>query len=642
MMGLGGFHRVGYPDILNKIEEDYRLLLFLIYPTSSGCFTLPASRRRHGIGDSGASVSSKLWLNRNLASLLAPGKVTLGSFGSNILSSAWGSSLPQSPETLKAFTTQRFCRRYLAMGGDAIECFSDGNTTTEPISQRTYQVVLAATPDMGIGKDGKLPWRLPGDLKFFKEITATTSDPSKKNAVMMGRKTWESIPPQFRPLPGRLNVVLTRSASSDVAAAENVISCGSMLSALKLLAEPPYSLSVEKVFLIGGGQILREALNAVECDAIHITEIKTSVECDTFIPPIDMSVYQPWYSSSPVEENGIQYCFATYVRLRTSTSGPVNSGHELSCNGSTSRSKRFKLSDFTYLPKFIFEKHEEFQYLRLVQDIISNGNSKDDRTGTGTLSKFGCQMRFNLRKSFPVLTTKRVFWRGVVEELLWFISGSTNAKILQEKGIHIWDGNASREFLDSIGLTDREEGDLGPIYGFQWRHFGARYTNMHADYTGQGFDQLLDVIDKIKNKPDDRRIILSAWNPSDLKLMALPPCHMFAQFYVAKGELSCQMYQRSADMGLGVPFNIASYALLTCMIAHVCGLIPGEFVHVIGDAHVYKTHISPLQEQLKKLPRPFPILKINPEKKDMDSFVATDFELRNYEPHQKLEMKMAV
>ncbi|KAL0369091.1 UNVERIFIED_CONTAM: Bifunctional dihydrofolate reductase-thymidylate synthase 1 [Sesamum calycinum] len=548
-------------------------------------------------------------------------KVTLGSFTSNILSSAWGSSLPQSPETSKASTTQRFCRRYLVMGGDAIECFSDVKTSTEPITQKTYQVVVAATPDMGIGKDGKLPWRLPGDLKFFKEITATTSDPNKKNAVMMGRRTWESIPPQFRPLPGRLNVVLTRSASSDVAAAENVISCGSMSSALKLLAEPPYSLSVEKVFLIGGGQILREALNAVECDAIHITEIKTSVECDTFIPPIDMSVYQPWYSSSPVEENGIQYCFATYVRLRTSTSGPVNSGHELSCNGSTSRSKRFKLSDFTYLPKFVFEKHEEFQYLRLVQDIISNGNSKDDRTGTGTLSKFGCQMRFNLRKSFPLLTTKRVFWRGVVEELC---------------------GSSVVPQMLSIGLTDREEGDLGPIYGFQWRHFGARYTNMHADYTGQGFDQLLDVIDKIKNKPDDRRIILSAWNPSDLKLMALPPCHMFAQFYVANGELSCQMYQRSADMGLGVPFNIASYALLTCMIAHVCGLIPSEFVHVIGDAHVYKTHISPLQEQLKKLPRPFPILKINPEKRDIDSFVAADFELRNYEPHQKLEMKMAV
>nr|GMD11067.1 bifunctional dihydrofolate reductase-thymidylate synthase-like [Ipomoea batatas] len=250
--------------------------------------------------------------------------------------------------------------------------------------------------------------------------------------------------------------------------------------------------------------------------------------------------------------------------------------------------------------------------------------------------------RYSLSPLRPIRTVQKVFWRGVVEELLWFISGSTNAKVLQEKGIHIWDGNASRDYLDSIGLEDREEGDLGPIYGFQWRHFGARYTNMHADYTGQGFDQLLDVINKIKNNPNDRRIVLSAWNPSDLKLMALPPCHMFAQFYVANGELSCQMYQRSADMGLGVPFNIASYSLLTCMIAHVSGLVPGEFVHVIGDAHVYRTHVRPLQDQLQKLPRPFPILKINPEKQDIESFVAADFKLIGYDPHQKIEMKMAV
>ncbi|CAA0819535.1 Bifunctional dihydrofolate reductase-thymidylate synthase 1 [Striga hermonthica] len=523
------------------------------------------------------------------------------------------------------------------MSGNSNESLPSGNIKTQPSSSfRTYQVVVAATPDMGIGKDGKLPWKLPGDLKFFKEITATTLDPKKKNAVMMGRKTWESIPPQFRPLPGRLNVVLTRSGSPKNHDVENVIFCNSVPSALKLLAEPPYSISVDKVFLIGGGEILREALNAPECDAIHITEIKSCITCDTFIPPIDTSLYQPWYSTSPLEENGIPYCFVTYVRLHT------NSGCEINCDGRAPPSKKSKHSNFTFLPKFIFEKHEEYLYLRLIEDIILNGNTKGDRTGTGTLSKFGCQMRFNLRKSFPLLTTKRVFWRGVVEELLWFISGSTNAKVLQEKGIHIWDGNASREFLDSIGLTEREEGDLGPIYGFQWRHFGARYTNMHADYAGQGFDQLLDVINKIRNKPDDRRIILSAWNPSDLNLMALPPCHMFAQFYVANGELSCQMYQRSADMGLGVPFNIASYALLTCMIAHVCGLAPGDLVHVIGDAHVYKTHIGPLQEQLKKQPRPFPILTINQHKRDIDSFVAADFELKNYEPHPKLEMKMAV
>ncbi|KAF2322879.1 hypothetical protein GH714_031726 [Hevea brasiliensis] len=526
------------------------------------------------------------------------------------------------------------------MAGESKANLSNGNANIQPAPQRTYQVVVAATRDMGIGKDGKLPWRLPSDLKFFKDVTLTTSDSGKKNAVIMGRKTWESIPLEHRPLPGRLNVVLTRSGSFDIATAENVVMCGSLSSALELLAASPYCLSIEKVFVIGGGQILREALNAPGCDAIHITEIETNIDCDTFIPTIDSTVFQPWYSSFPMVENSIRYSFATYVRVRSSAIESHGQNNGLSPDSGSENSK-LEVKKFSFLPKMVFERHEELLYLRLVQDIISDGNLKDDRTGTGTLSKFGCQMRFNLRKTFPLLTTKKVFWRGVVEELLWFISGSTNAKVLQDKGIHIWDGNASRDYLDNIGLKDRER-VTWTVYGFQWRHFGARYTNMHADYTGQGFDQLLDVIDKIKNNPDDRRIILSAWNPSDLKLMALPPCHMFAQFYVANGELSCQMYQRSADMGLGVPFNIASYALLTCMIAHVCNLAPGDFVHVFGDAHVYSTHVRPLQEQLQKLPKPFPILKINPEKKNIDSFMAADFKLIGYDPHHKIEMKMAV
>ncbi|KAJ0962894.1 hypothetical protein J5N97_028016 [Dioscorea zingiberensis] len=350
----------------------------------------------------------------------------------------------------------------------------------------------------------------------------------------------------------------------------------------------------------------------------------------------------PWHSSSPLVENNIRYSFVTYVRVRSNSDTELNAPSNDVATDCQSEKEKFEVERFSFLPKMIFDRHEEYMYIKLVDDIISTGTQKSDRTGTGTLSKFGCQMRFNLRRSFPLLTTKKVFWRGVVEELLWFISGSTNAKVLQEKGIHIWDGNASREYLDSVGLSHREEGDLGPIYGFQWRHYGAEYTDMHADYSGKGFDQLMDVIDKIKNNPDDRRIILSAWNPSDLIQMALPPCHMFAQFYVENGELSCQMYQRSADMGLGVPFNIASYSLLTCIIAHVCGLVPGEFVHVLGDAHVYRNHVRPLQEQLQKQPKPFPVLKINPLIKDIDSFVASDFKLIGYDPHYKIEMKMAI
>jgi len=288
-------------------------------------------------------------------------------------------------------------------------------------------------------------------------------------------------------------------------------------------------------------------------------------------------------------------------------------------------------------------RHDENQYLDLIRTIIKTGNRKGDRTGTGTISLFGAQMRFSLRDGqFPLLTTKRVFWRGLAEELLWFIKGSTSAKELQDKDVRIWDGNSSREFLDKSGFKDREEGDLGPVYGFQWRHCGAPYTNMHADYTGQGVDQLQQVIDQIKTNPDDRRIIMCSWNVSDIPKMALPPCHCLVQFYVANGELSCQLYQRSADMGLGVPFNIASYALLTYMIAHVTGLKPGDFVHSLGDAHVYSNHVEALEEQLKRDPRPFPTLSIKRKVENINDFTMEDFDLEGYKPHPKIKMDMAV
>uniref|UniRef100_A0A1B6D8E5 Thymidylate synthase n=1 Tax=Clastoptera arizonana TaxID=38151 RepID=A0A1B6D8E5_9HEMI len=286
---------------------------------------------------------------------------------------------------------------------------------------------------------------------------------------------------------------------------------------------------------------------------------------------------------------------------------------------------------------------DEDQYLDHIRKILINGVKKIDRTGVGTLSIFGAQMRFSLKNgTFPLLTTKRVFWRGVVEELLWFIKGSTNAKDLASKNVHIWDANSTREYLDSIGLTDRVEGDLGPVYGFQWRHFGAEYKDMYQDYTGEGIDQLKNIIETLKKNPDDRRIIMCAWNPMDLPKMALPPCHCLVQFYVANGELSCLLYQRSADMGLGVPFNIASYSLLTYMIAHVIGLQPGEFVHTLGDSHVYLNHIDPLKIQLTRPVRPFPTIKIKRDVSSIEDFVFDDFEIENYNPHPKIEMEMAV
>ncbi|KAH7642737.1 thymidylate synthase isoform X2 [Dermatophagoides farinae] len=288
-------------------------------------------------------------------------------------------------------------------------------------------------------------------------------------------------------------------------------------------------------------------------------------------------------------------------------------------------------------------KHDEYQYLDLIKHVLDNGAEKNDRTGTGTFSVFGTQSRYSLRdQTLPLITTKRVFWRGVVEELLWFLQGSTDSKKLSEKGVKIWDANGSREFLDSLGFADRQEGDLGPVYGFQWRHFGAEYRDKNSDYNAQGVDQLKQLIHTIKTNPNDRRMIISAWNPTDLPKMALPPCHCLAQFYVNNGELSCQLYQRSGDIGLGVPFNIASYSLLTHVIAHICELKTGEFIHTIGDAHIYRDHVDALREQLTRTPKPFPKIQFKRIVNDIDDFKFEDIQLIGYDPYAVIKMKMSV
>jgi dihydrofolate reductase/thymidylate synthase len=410
----------------------------------------------------------------------------------------------------------------------------------------------------------------------------------------------------------------------------------------------------QQVFIIGGASVYKEALSLQNCNKILLTSVLNDFpDCDTFFPIIPADKFRLSSRSAVQEENSIRYRFCEYDAIPnddsefSSSSTPAlalflaSASHQTAVEIINTESSVQPTANDETLQSSI--NIEEEQYLSLLRDIMANGTIRGDRTGTGTISKFGVTMRFNLRNNlFPLLTTKRVFWRGVAEELLWFIKGSTNANELADKNIRIWDGNASKEFLTKLGLGHRESGDLGPVYGFQWRHFGAKYDTMYSDYTNQGVDQLLDCINKIKTNPEDRRIVMSAWNPADLHLMALPPCHMFCQFYVANNELSCQMYQRSADMGLGVPFNIASYALLTRLMAQVCGLQPGEFIHCIGDAHVYLNHIEALNEQVKRLPKEFPVLLINPEVKDIDSFKFSDFTIENYNPDTAIKMKMAV
>jgi thymidylate synthase len=262
------------------------------------------------------------------------------------------------------------------------------------------------------------------------------------------------------------------------------------------------------------------------------------------------------------------------------------------------------------------------QYLDLMRHVLEHGHKKEDRTGTGTISVFGYQMRFNLEDGFPLLTTKKVHLKSIIHELLWFLQGSTNIKYLKDNGVTIWD-----EWAD-------ENGNLGPVYGYQWRNWPKP--------DGTHIDQIAQVVEMIRKNPDSRRLIVSAWNVADVDQMKLPPCHAFFQFYVANGKLSCQLYQRSADIFLGVPFNIASYALLTMMVAQVCGLKAGDFVHTLGDAHIYLNHLEQTREQLSREPRHLPTMRINPEVKDIFGFKFEDFTLENYDPHPVIKAPVAV
>ena len=355
-------------------------------------------------------------------------------------------------------------------------------------------LIVAHDEENGIGKYGSsksnnlhgyIPWSFPEDLLHFKRITVgdriTNHEPC--NAVIMGRKTWESLPEKHRPLRDRVNIVLSRRETLELP--KGVVHQKSLKDAIKYCEKEKF----EETFIIGGSSLYKEAVESNFCDTLYITKISGKYSCNVFFPKMDENLWK------------IRY---------------IGGKHD-------------SASFYEWKPN----NNEERQYLDLIKDVLENGTRKSNRTSTDTLSVFGRTMRFSLKNGrMPLLTTKRTFWRGLAEELLWFISGSTNSNLLAEKGVHIWDGNGSREFLDSRGLQHLEEGDLGQVYGFQWRHFGATYTNMHDDYTGQGIDQLAGIIETLKTDPGSRRMILTAWNPLVLDEMALPPCHLQCQFYV--------------------------------------------------------------------------------------------------------------
>lgn len=476
-------------------------------------------------------------------------------------------------------------------------------------------IVCAFDQNYGIGQHNSIPWHYPEDLKRFSEITQRAPE-GKRNMVVMGRNTYDSLPDKYRPLPNRLNLVATtdndkikQEDSNDLV----VPFCAELsLKACQLMANQLGN--VHNIFICGGEYVYNRFID----DADNIVGM--------FITRVNIP--------QKINSNKLRSCdrFFPYNKLI----GSFNLAR------SVSSSKHPELTYQYYSNKKYGLNLSENQYLQLAEDILINGVSRTDRTGTGTVSLFGKSLSFDLTDmNVPALTTKRLAKNAVLHELLWFISGSTNSKELEEKNVKIWEGNTSRAFLDSRGL-DYEEGDIGAGYGFQWRHFGADYDGMDKDYTGQGIDQLKEVIQLIREEPDSRRIIMTAWNPSALNKMALPPCHMFIQFYVNGTNLEAQMYQRSADVFLGLPFNIYSYSVLTHLIAHVSGLTATKLTMCLGDAHIYSDHIDQIKTQLDRTPFGDSILKINKESKDIGEYRFEDFELSGYRCHGKIVGKMAV
>lgn len=468
--------------------------------------------------------------------------------------------------------------------------------------QYPFSIIVAATQNNGIGYENRIPWFIKEDIAEFKRITSEAKV-GAKNVVIMGRKTWESIPQKMRPLVNRINIVVSGTIEKPSSTELIVRSFPEAFEKIATLAKNGEEIG--EIFVMGGSSLYRRGLQSDNCQTIYLTNVFVQCNCDTFLPPIDLTRF------------------------------------ELSVIGSIQQSQS---GDKPFFQMVQYKKrHEEHQYLDTVRQCIFAGNNKNDRTGTGTWSLFGTRMRFCLENNtIPLLTTKKVDWRSIVEELLWMIAGGTDTKKLSNKRVKIWDKNGSRDFLDRSGFTEREVGDLGPVYGHQWRHFGAEYVDCKTNYTGQGEDQLQNVIKTIRSNPDDRRMLVCSWNPTDLKKMALPPCHVLFQFYVFEGKLSCQMYQRSVDLGLGACFNIASYSLLTAMIAQICNLEPHEFVYCLGDYHVYKNHVEPLMQQLTRQPRPFPKLLLNKERTEIDQFTSDDIQLVEYDPHPKIRMEMAI
>jgi len=481
--------------------------------------------------------------------------------------------------------------------------------------------IASKTHDNSIGYKNDLILKLKDDLDFFKAKTLNTDNSEKKHAVLMGKNTFLSIPEKFRPLENRVNIVISDTE---------------YLKLKKMIKDKDYKDTylfnninqalhycynkdnIENLYVIGGASIYNYFIENNLFNLLYLTEIenKDLPKGDVFFPKIDKTNYKVCKLNSFEQQNCL-------------------------CNINNKRYAIIKYDINKYIAKNTntFEKNmQEYEYLNLIKNVLETGDLRKTRNAT-TLSKFGLRMEFDISTYIPLLTTKKVYWKGILYELLWFINGKTDSKELTKNKVNIWNGNSNREYLDNLGL-DYEEGVCGPIYGFQWRYYNAKYEGPNKEYSGKGVDQLQNCIDLLKNDPTSRRIFMTAWNPCQLQEMVLPPCHVSYQFYVREGKyLDCQMYQRSGDLFLGVPFNIASTALLTYIISTQTIYKPGKIVIVLGDAHIYQNHIEQIKEQLKRAPYQFPKLKIN-KKNNINDYIPSDFTLNSYYNHPSIKAEM--
>lgn len=442
-------------------------------------------------------------------------------------------------------------------------------------------IVAVCKKNNGIGFENKIPWYLKEELQYFKNVTTS----GKSNVIIMGRNTWESLPK--KPLPNRINVVITSKDLSN-----EVITFSSLEEAYN------YYKQHDNIMVIGGERLYQEALQHPNLNKVYITEIYKEFQCDKFFPKLESNLKLIELSNFK-QENGIFYRNKVYSKF----------GKEI-------------------------VNQEETKYLELLKNILKNGERVQSRNAI-TYRIFSNVLTYDLSDTFPILTTKRVYWKGILEEMLWFISGSTNANQLSDKKVKIWEPNSSREFLDSRGLKHYEIGDIGPTYGFNFRNFGAEYKGMNHKYNG--FDQINFLINEIKTNPTSRRLIIDLWNPCDFDKTALPPCVFMYQFFVSQGKLSCQLYQRSADSFPANHWNTTSCSLFIHMIAHVCGLKPDKLIHITGDTHIYEEHLEQVKEQLERTPKPFPKLNIKRKVENIEDFTSEDFELIDYTPEKTIK-----